>query len=606
MESNLQEKNVKLSSSKKVLIVALGLLFLIIAIIGQITYAILNYDKIYNGVYISNIYVGEMLKDEAVDFLSNNLDSNISNLNISITVESLTESFKYSDIEAYYDIAGAVDKAYEIGRSGSISERLRDILNTRVMGSKVPLTISYNEQKLKEHIQTLYDKTYVPAVKTDIIQRDDQLILRSGTSGKQIEKDDLQNKLSELIQKCNDISIEVPVQQIFPEEVSIEELYSKINIEPVNADVKVENGNVQILPHKRGRTIDKSYLIENFPSFSKEEGKEFLLPVEYKDPEITSERLQASLFRDTLSEYGTKFSTSTVNDANRAENIRKAVEVLNGLILSPGENFSFNKVVGPRTEEAGYKPANGYANGKVVQSFGGGICQASSTLYNSVLLADLKVTERVNHMFTVSYVPYGRDATVSYGEIDFQFVNSTKWPIKIEAWTTEDNMVFFRIKGTNENPGRTVEYTQNIIKTMDFPIHYIDDPELPEGTNIIKQYGSKGYVVETYKIVKENGNIISQNKIHTSVYNPLYQEVIRGTKKVDRANENNTDIQPGIPEENIPSIEIPHVTGIDDADNPPATLQDRIQEEIPAFETSELLEDTAELENTTENEPENQ
>lgn len=596
MESGLQEKNARLSFTKKVFIASLGLFFLIIVIAGQIIYTILNYDKIYNGVYISNIYVGEMSKEEAIDFLKNNIDSDISNLDISISAGSISDSFKYSDIEADYDFTGAVDKAYEIGRSGSISERLKDILNTRIMGKKVSLSISYNEQKLKDYIQSIFDMTYVPAVKTDIIQRDNQLFLRSGSSGKEIEKNDLQNKLSELIQKCDDVFIEVPLQQIFPEEVGIEELYSKIIVEPVNATVKVENGNIQILPHTRGRIIDKSYLIENVPSFYKEEGKEFLLPVEYKEPEITTEQLQASLFRDTLSEYGTKFSTSSENDANRAENIKKAVEALNGLILSPGENFSFNKAVGPRTEEAGYKPANGYANGKVVKSFGGGICQTSSTLYNSVLLADLKVTERVNHMFTVSYVPYGRDATVSYGEIDFQFENSSKWPIKIEAWTTEDNMVFFRIKGTNENPNRKVEYFQNIIKTVDFPINYIDDPNLPEGTNIVKQYGSKGHVVETYKVVKEGGDVISQDKIHTSVYSPLYQEVIRGTKKVDKVEGNNSDAQPGTPEEDVLSSEVPQLTGVDDADNPPATIQGGIFEP----ETSELLEDAAETESDSE------
>lgn len=116
----------------------------------------------------------------------------------------------------------------------------------------------------------------------------------------------------------------------------------------------------------------------------------------------------------------------------------------------PGETFSFNKVVGKRTIEEGYRNAKIYANGGVVDGLAGGICQISSTLYNAVLIANLKIEERRNHAFKTSYVAAGRDATVVYGTIDFKFTNSRSYPIKIAA-TVENGVAEFSINGIQES-----------------------------------------------------------------------------------------------------------------------------------------------------------
>jgi vancomycin resistance protein YoaR len=112
-------------------------------------------------------------------------------------------------------------------------------------------------------------------------------------------------------------------------------------------------------------------------------------------------------------------------------NIALAAKKIDGVILNPGEEFSYNGTVGQRTESAGFKKAGAYANGKVVQELGGGICQVSSTLYCAVLYANLEITDRTCHYFPVDYLPSGLDATVSWKSPDFKFKNNRDYPIKL-------------------------------------------------------------------------------------------------------------------------------------------------------------------------------
>ena len=130
-------------------------------------------------------------------------------------------------------------------------------------------------------------------------------------------------------------------------------------------------------------------------------------------------------FPDRLATYSTTYNASNYN---RSTNLRLSASKINGVILMPGEEFSYNKTLGQRTAAAGYKPAGAYVGGKVVNEYGGGICQTSSTLYNTVLLANLEVTSRTNHCYVSSYVPISRDATVSWGTLDFKFKNNRKNP----------------------------------------------------------------------------------------------------------------------------------------------------------------------------------
>lgn len=145
----------------------------------------------------------------------------------------------------------------------------------------------------------------------------------------------------------------------------------------------------------------------------------------------------------------------------RATNVRLATEACHETVIASGETFSYNEIVGERTEERGYKSAIQYAAGQITEGIGGGICQVSSTLYCAALYADLEILNRVNHSRRVEYVPYGMDAAVSWGTLDFCFRNNTEHPIKIEA-EYEDDTVFIRIMGTRTNEQSVVIRTEKI------------------------------------------------------------------------------------------------------------------------------------------------
>lgn len=195
-------------------------------------------------------------------------------------------------------------------------------------------------------------------------------------------------------------------------------------------------------------------------------------------------------FPDQLSSFSTNYSAQNVN---RTTNLRLAANKINGTVVMPGEEFSYNKVVGERTIAAGYKEAPIYVSGRVEDGLGGGICQITTTLYNAVVYANLEITERTNHQFVPSYAGASRDATVVYGAIDFKFKNNRNYPIKILC-SVSSGVANFQILGLKTSEDYDVEIYSRITSKTSYSINS-----------------------EAYKILKKDGNIISQSllsKIH--------------------------------------------------------------------------------------------
>lgn len=159
--------------------------------------------------------------------------------------------------------------------------------------------------------------------------------------------------------------------------------------------------------------------------------------------EAAYSEIKQALVKDLPAEkqiYGRYKTSFNPGERNRTINLKLAAAAINGQIIQPGKTFSFNKTVGPRTKERGYLEATIFVGGKKEQGLGGGICQVSSTLYNAVLNSKLKVVERHTHSLPVTYVPTGKDATVSYGYLDFRFQNNQKYPIKIQAVVNKNTL----------------------------------------------------------------------------------------------------------------------------------------------------------------------
>ena len=216
------------------------------------------------------------------------------------------------------------------------------------------------------------------------------------------------------------------------------------------------------------------------------------------------------------------FTTKTTSNKVRNKNIELACEKLNGTILAPGQEFSFNNVVGERTAAKGYGAAAAYNDGEVVQEIGGGICQVSSTLYNAVLRAGLKTTKRQSHTFSPNYVTPGMDATVSWGGPDYRFANvaaiaaysnSQTYSIGIKAHYA-DRTVTVSIYGRPVlKDGYTYELSSK--KTKEIPVVR---KKIEPGSGKTPTKGSTGSQWVTNLVVKENGKVVSDKLDHNTFY----------------------------------------------------------------------------------------
>ena len=569
MEPEVPQSPRKRSKKGIVLISLIVLGMLLLAAAAQFTYMTLKNQDVYKGVYINGLDVGGMTKSEMISRLNSEFQDKITGLEISLKTDRVTEKTTFAGLKASYQVEEAAGRAYAVGRSGTIFDRIYDIAEAGFGSVSIDMPVTWSKEQIEGFTGGFYDKTLIKVKEPDVLIQDGRVTVRSGAHGESIDRNKLASEVESLIKEVKGGVISADVLMTPPNRLDVDGLVKQIDREPADAGFKVENGNAEVVPHIVGMKINRAVLSSVAAELEKNENLERVLPVEFIQPKITTDDAYARLFKDELAYMSTHFSTSTVNDKNRGENIKLAISKINGKILAPGETFSFNAVVGPRTAEGGYQEAHTYSAGKVVDGIGGGICQVSSTLYNAVLKADLNVVERRNHMFTVGYVPYGQDATVSYGTTDFRFSNSSKWPIKLVAGINKNNNVYFSFLGTNEEPEKKVIITNQTVKKTPFTIKYIDDPKLAEGKQTVLQEGKEGYVIDTFKTIKVGDKVISQTKLHTSKYQPLVQEVLRGTKKPDTPVVQPSDAQPAA--EQPPVEPTPPPAGIDDADNPPAT-----------------------------------
>ena len=187
-----------------------------------------------------------------------------------------------------------------------------------------------------------------------------------------------------------------------------------------------------------------------------------------------------------LSSYSTKYKTEG-KYKSRASNIAQAAENLNGVILYPGEEFSFNGVVGQRKKSSGFKKAPVYMKGLSTLGMGGGICQVSSTLYAAAMLGRLEITERNAHSRPSDYIPIGMDATVSWPELDLRFKNNKEVPLKFAAQTSNGEITISIIGCECDYE---VKHYFRIYKTIPFETKYIIEEELDEP--YVKQKGKDG------------------------------------------------------------------------------------------------------------------
>ncbi len=221
-----------------------------------------------------------------------------------------------------------------------------------------------------------------------------------------------------------------------------------------------------------------------------------------------------------------KFTTKVAGSSSRVSNVKIGTEIINGTVLQPGETFSTNDTLGPRNREAGiWKAAGAVLDGRHVTEYGGGLCQVSTTLFNAVARADLRIVEWLHHTIPSSYVTIGCDATVSTGGPDFKFTNNTDWPIYIVYYYDgSTRLLTCEIWGRPLPDGQYIDIVGKKVGSKGMPsVIYTEDPEKIRD-------GRGGKYSETYKVwYAADGTEISRELIDENLYPALAPIMLKPT-----------------------------------------------------------------------------
>lgn len=444
------------------------------------------------------------------------------------------KTFTLKQLELEVNISDKVYEACRVGRNGNIFENNYKILKVWLDGENLEFDLKYNEDIIKSIFAGL-DEEWEGKFKDNSYYIDgEKLIIVRGVEGEIIDEETLRNAINKMVRekiegrKVSEINIPTITKK--PSEIDIETIQKEVYKEAKNAEYDKEKRKLSV--HSNG--VEFGISIEEAKQIIGEQKQEYIIPLQITMPAVTTDMLGENAFPDVLGSCSTRYDAS---NKNRGTNIELAANTINGKVLIPGEKFSFNSMVGNTTAAQGYKKAGAYSAGELVESYGGGICQVSSTLYNAVLYANLEVVERYNHSAVVSYLDPGRDATVSYGSRDFKFSNPRKYAIKINA-KANNGILEIEIRGIAEADDPEIEIVSQKTDTIPCATKYVYDSTLAEDQEVVKSWGANGAKSITYRIVKKNGREISKTVLSEDSYNPMTKVIRTGSKNMANARNN--------------------------------------------------------------------
>ncbi|MHB1191358.1 MAG: VanW family protein, partial [Armatimonadota bacterium] len=304
---------------------------------------------------------------------------------------------------------------------------------------------------------------------------------------------------------------EVPVVYRFDDSRHLSSLASKLNRPPVDARPVMASGAVSVSKEAAGLALDEAESLSRLVRAVQAGADSVELVMAEIEPKVRAADLKG--IDGVIGTYATHFKPW---ERNRTHNLTLAVRMVNGILLRPGEVFSYNKTVGPRLEERGFRNAPIFVKGEVEPGMGGGVCQISTTIYNAALLADMKILARSHHSRPVAYAPVGRDATVAYPAIDLKFQNTTDSPVYI-AISMSGNTVEASFFGKKQE-GREV----SLVRVE----HRIIPPseERKEVDNltepVVEKEGRPGHRASTYRVVRQGGVVVRRELISNDYYRP--------------------------------------------------------------------------------------
>lgn len=537
MRKNIRKRNKKRSNVSKIknsvadlkhtrtaTVVLFTVIIFVIVMFFSVIFAVINVSntKLVQGIYINNIDVSNKSKDEVKKSFEEILNQKKYD-GIKVIHNNQEYTLEFGLLKIQNNLARVLEDANKIGRSGNIIKDNYDIIKTFLFKKKYNLELQYSKDNLETELNWIYNELPDKYGDMDYYVEDDSLILRKATTGVVINGASMAKKIEDYLNdyttKSTSLNLDCDIK--YSQEVNIQDIYNDIYVEPKDAYYTEEP--FKIIPEVTG--VDFAISTEEIANILNEEKQdnEYVIPLKITVPEVTIANLSIDAFPNVLSKSEGVYD---VTNYNRANNLTIAGEKLNEIVIAPGEIFSYNKTLGARTIEAGYKEAAIYVSGKVVSGLGGGICQISTILYNAVLQANLEIVERKPHQFLPSYAKPGLDATVAYGSIDFKFKNNRNYPIKIKT-NIVAGVAEIEILGIKEESDVSVVLKNKVIETTPYETKYVKNRTLDPDTTRVIQAGTDGKVVETYKITYRGFEEISNELISTDRYDVLNEVVER-------------------------------------------------------------------------------
>lgn len=507
----------KFKITKKMVIIIASAAMACVALYMAFGAYVNSLDTVFPNTYVDDVEVSGKTHAEVLDVLKNAGEKEYGAVSFDVTVGEVTRTVLASDLSVEIDVETAAKIAMGRGRNGNFLTNPLRYIKALFVDHVITTPVTLDEELL-DHLTAEFTAANIPPVDAGYVIDGDKMTLTPPIDGMMLNEEAFEKTLREKFATFSyeDITIELEHAEAKP--LDLDAVYEEVHAEVADAKLETVDGKQIVTPHVVGTDFDLKAAKE---AHAASPDKEVVIPLTLVQPKVTTLMIQSTLFQDTLSTKTTYYSPRKIN---RCHNVRLAANLINGTILNPGEVFSYNKVVGPRTYARGFRDAAIFSQGEVVDGLGGGICQVSSTLYMASVYADMKTVERKNHSFFVDYAPKGQDATVVYGSIDFKFENTSEYPIKIVAYA-RDNFITVTIKGTKTQE-KTVQFRSNTLSSTAYTTKTVVDSSLKPGEKVVKQAGQYGYTMDVYRYVYDGkGNLISKNFENKTRYVPMTEIV---------------------------------------------------------------------------------
>ena len=467
-------------------------------------------DRIYPNVRIAGVDVGGLSASAAQGEVESVLEEAYEQT-MEVCLPDRTLLFEPDEVNVSVDVEEAVELAVDYGRrDGVVNAVIQYLTSGKGHDIELEMAMELDTEYVEDVIHLAAADVQSEPQNTEVTVTEQSITVKKGTPGYSLDEKALFDAVYAAFQSCEFAPIQWEYEQKAYVEADLKALHAAM--EEQVADAYYDEEEHEIVEAVTGYKFDEAKETARLEAAAY--GDILTIRLEEILPEVDAEALNAKMFGEKLESRSSPY----VNNANRTENLRIACESINGMILNPGEVFSFNDTVCERTEERGFKPATIYGGeGESVDGIGGGICQVASTIYYTTLYMDLEQVMREPHMYQVTYVPSGMDATVYWDSgLDYKFRNNRENPIKIQA-NVDGGHVNITFWGVKENDNY-VEMTYKVLETYTAEDEEEVDETKEPGFREQKQTAYVGAKVEAYQKVFDGDGKLLKEKTILSVY----------------------------------------------------------------------------------------